>query len=331
MEETELTNSKDAKDNVPQTLQTLHSNLAWLSNPYLKAATADNTRIAYRSDVRHFERWGGLLPASTESIINYLQHYATSLNPRTLARRVTAIKQWHHYQGFPDPTSHPAVGKTLKGIFRLEGKPPTKAHPLTIVELQTLVETLQAQTSLASRRDEALLQVGYFGGFRRSELINIKVEDLHWVEEGVDVIIPHSKTDKESKGQAVALPYGTDALCPVSALKSWLAIAGITSGLIFRSVKKGNQLQQSGITPSSVNLIMKRRASECGLTSLIMFSSRSLRRGITTAASRADSTLISIMRHGRWKNVNTVMEYIDSADRFKENIATAVIATLKKK
>lgn len=60
-----------------------------ISNEYIRAATSENTRKAYRSDIRHFQRWGGLLPATSDSVIVYLQEHASILNPRTLARRLT--------------------------------------------------------------------------------------------------------------------------------------------------------------------------------------------------------------------------------------------------
>jgi hypothetical protein len=95
----------------------------WVTNPYLAAATSDNTRKAYRSDINHYEQSGGILPATPELIVHYLQIYATKLNSRTLSRRLIAIKHWHQYQGFPDPTVHPLVTKTMIGISRVHGKP----------------------------------------------------------------------------------------------------------------------------------------------------------------------------------------------------------------
>jgi site-specific recombinase XerD len=100
------------------------------TNPYIIAATSENTRKAYQVDIRHFESWGGQLPTTTETIITYLQVFAAQLSPRTLARRLTALKNWHTYQSFPDPTQHPAVHKTLAGITRTHGKPKDKARPL---------------------------------------------------------------------------------------------------------------------------------------------------------------------------------------------------------
>jgi len=114
----------------------------WITNPYLAAATSNNTRKAYRSDIKHYEISGGILPATPEHIVNYLQHFATKLNSRTLSRRLIAIKHWHRYQGFPDPTTHPLVTKTMVGITRVHGKPKDKAPALSPENLQKMVAAL---------------------------------------------------------------------------------------------------------------------------------------------------------------------------------------------
>ena len=101
---------------------------------YLQAATSDNTRKTYRSAIRHFERWGGRLPTDNETLIRYLVDHAESLNTRTLQVRLTALSQWHRFQGFYDPAQDPAVRKTLKGIGRTHGKPKKKAQALRLQE-----------------------------------------------------------------------------------------------------------------------------------------------------------------------------------------------------
>ena len=50
-----------------------------LSNRYQIAATSDNTRRAYQSDIRHFENWGGQLPAATDAILRYLYAFLKHL------------------------------------------------------------------------------------------------------------------------------------------------------------------------------------------------------------------------------------------------------------
>ncbi|MFX5506026.1 Tn3 family resolvase, partial [Acinetobacter baumannii] len=78
---------------------------------FLAAATSDNTRRTYRSAIRHFLAWGGMLPCDPDAIVRYLLAYASTLTPRTLALRLTALSQWHLHQAFPDPTATPNVRK----------------------------------------------------------------------------------------------------------------------------------------------------------------------------------------------------------------------------
>lgn len=296
-----------------------------LTNHYIAAATSNNTHRAYQADIRHFEAWGGHLPTNRETVITYLQTFAPVLNARTLSRRLTALKHWHTYQGFPDPTQHPAVSKTLAGILRTHGKPKDKAPPLLPEQLLKIVIYLAQEQDLRAYRDSALLQLGFLGAFRRSELVSIHYEHLHWQEQGIDILIPQSKTDQTHEGQYCALPYGNEQLCPVRALKRWLEQAAITAGPIFRRITRSNDLETKALTPLSVNHILKKRAREAGIEQAMNFSSHSLRRGLATSASRDGASLPAIMRQGRWKNVNTVMEYIEASARFAENAASSVL------
>jgi site-specific recombinase XerD len=89
-----------------------------IDNEYIHAATSDNTRRAYRADVEHFESMGGKLPATAQMVASYLKECADKHNPRTLSRRLTAIRQWHKLRGhtIKDPTQSPIVIKTMRGI-----------------------------------------------------------------------------------------------------------------------------------------------------------------------------------------------------------------------
>ena len=77
---------------------------------YLDAATRANTRRSYASAVRHFEvEWGGHLPATADSVAQYLAEYAEQLAINTLKQRLAALAQWHSEHGFVDPTRSPRV------------------------------------------------------------------------------------------------------------------------------------------------------------------------------------------------------------------------------
>ena len=303
----------------------------WINNIYVKAATSDNTRKAYRHDIRHFETWGGRLPATSDSIARYLETYADKLNPRTLARRLIALRHWHTYQGFVDPTLHPAINKTLVGIMRIHGKPKGKAHALTPDELTQIVAHLTNNHSLAAARDNALLQIGFFGALRRSELVAIFYEHIQWEKAGIEILLPTSKTDQTHEGQYCVIPYGNEKLCPVRALGNWLTQAQINKGPIFRRIRINDQLGLEALTPLSVNHILKQRAQAAGIANTHMLSSHSLRRGLATSAARAGVPLQTIMRAGRWKQTNTVMEYIEASERFTENAAANVLQKIQDK
>ncbi len=297
----------------------------WGNNFYIKAATSENTRLAYQSDIRHFESWGGKLPAIPQFIVEYLHAFADKLNARTLTRRLIALKNWHQYQGFLDPTNHPAIQKTMAGIMRIHAKPKQKAHPLSPEDLILIIKKLNKDDSFSAYRDKALLQIGFYGAFRRSELVNIKVEDIEWKNQGIDILIPRSKTDQNHSGQYCAIPFGKNEFCPISSLNDWLKISDIKQGFLFREIKKGGKLGDDALTPLSVNHILKKRAHEAGILYASDLSSHSLRRGLATSASRFGAELQSIMRQGRWKNVNTVIEYIEATARFDENAALSIL------
>jgi integrase len=310
----------------PNTLAAEQS--ASISNPYINAATSANTRRAYQADIRHFETHGGTLPAQPKHIIQYLMQFAGSLNARTLSRRIVALRNWHCYQGFADPTSVSEVSKTLAGIIRTHGQPKEKATPLLPDDLLKIVIRLECDGSLRALRDNALLQVGFCGAFRRSELVAIKVEHISWRDQGIEILVPHSKTDQENRGELCALPRGRTPLCPITALEKWLTAAKISDGFVFRTPGKNNTVREKPLTSGAISLILRRHARAASIEYADSLSSHSLRRGLATSAATKGATLPAIMRQGRWKHVNTVIEYIEAAQRFEDNAADIAIKSV---
>ena len=79
-----------------------------------------------------------------------------------------------------------------------------------------------------------------------------------------------------------------------------------------------------------MNDILKKHAKAAGIKKAQDFSSHSMRRGLATTASRDGVSIPAIMRQGRWKQVDTVMEYIEAAQRFEENAASQVLQKIPK-
>ncbi len=134
------------------------------ASDYIHAATSENTRLAYQSDIEHFLAQGHPLPATPEAVERYLKTCAAGYNPRTLIRRVTALRQWHKLKGIEDTTQSPLVAKTMRGIARLHGRPKKQAVALRLKDLDQLITHLKENDSLKNTRDRALLLVGFFWG-----------------------------------------------------------------------------------------------------------------------------------------------------------------------
>lgn len=207
----------------------------------------------------------------------------------------------------------------------MHGKPKKKAKALPIEDLELIATALAGQPTLSAARDNALLQIGYFGGYHRSELVQLMVENLAWDREGFVITLPRSKTDQEGQGIVKAIPHGDEVFCPVTALKTWLQASGIESGPLFRPINKSGVVGAGALHAASVNEILERGAKLAGLDYVPMLSSHSLRRGMATSAYRAGANPRDIKRQGGWRHDGTVQGYIEEAGHFTENAAVTLL------
>jgi hypothetical protein len=56
------------------------------------------------------------------------------------------------------------------------------------------------------------------------------------VDRGLIVHLRRSKTDQEGIGRKVGIPFARVKVCPVQAVKDWLAVSGLTEGPLFRPI-----------------------------------------------------------------------------------------------
>ena len=309
----------------PHTLSTQSDSTALLEssdNSYIQAATSPNTRRAYQADIEHFtgclapER---ALPATPVMVETYLKQCAAQHNPRTLVRRLTALRQWHRLKGHEDPTQSPLVIKTMRGITRLHGRPKRQACALRLKELDQLTAYLQSKDTLLNIRNRALILVGFFGAFRRSELVSLSWEQIALVSDGMVVTLPRSKTDQTGEGASCVIPFGNDNRCPVRALIDWRQRSEQWSGPIFRKLSKTGTILETPITAHHLNRLIQAIAHQAKLPNAEQYSAHSLRRGFATEAARLGASMPAIQRHGRWKSTRTVVEYIEAGRQFADS------------
>ena len=145
----------------------------------------------------------------------------------------------------------------------------------------------------------------------------LEVEDLSEVPDGLRVRIRRSKTDQSGEGHEIAIPRGY-RLRPVEAMQTWLAVAEISSGPLFRPVLKGGRLQPAPLSAFSAAQIVKRYAMRAGLDPAAC-SGHSLRAGFLTSAAEAGASVLKMMEVSRHKSVDVLRGYVRRADLFKEH------------
>lgn len=231
---------------------------------------SEATRRAYRSDLCIFTAWCGArdleaLPAGPETVARFLSSQATAgAKASTIGRRCAAIGYAHKLAGHREPpTNAETVKAVVRGIRRTIGAGQVRKAPATAEVISEMMK--HRPDTLAGKRDRALLALGFAGAFRRSELIALEVADLVEVPDGLRVTILRSKTDQEGQGQEIAIPRGY-RLRAVEAVQAWLAAAEISSGPVFREVKKGGRVQGAALSDRSVAAIVKQRAAAIGLS-----------------------------------------------------------------
>jgi hypothetical protein len=94
------------------------------------------------SDLAEFERWGGSIPASIETIAAYLAARADALAVATLVRHVASISKAHEARGLPNPTRSELVRATLRGIKRRRGCAQREAKPLLRDDLRMVLDAM---------------------------------------------------------------------------------------------------------------------------------------------------------------------------------------------
>ena len=280
----------------------------------LRNSKSENTLRAYQSDYNDFSLFCSkngfqAMPTQPKILALYITHLSSYSKYSTLKRRLASISILHKTKGHYIDTKHPIIMENLMGIKRINGSNQKGKKPLLINDLKILIDAIHQSNEKDKRkiRDKALVLIGFSGGFRRSELVDIEYEDLEFVSEGVKIFVKRSKTDQSGEGMTKAIPYfDNEKFCPVIALKNWIEIFDLKKSRIFN------------ISDKSVALIIKKYASYAGLDSH-RYAGHSLRSGFATSTAESGAEERNIMAMTGHKSTEMVRRYIKEANLFKNN------------
>ena len=288
---------------------------------YVNAAIADNTRRAYQQDLRDFLKWGGAVPCSAEVLAEYIAARAETASAHTITRRIVGIGRAHVSQGYADPAKTDLVRTVLRGVRRVKGAAQRQVSPLLKSDVLAITEKMWGVRGV---RDRALILLGFAAALRRSELVALDFADIEFVREGLVVHLRRSKTDQTAEGRKIGVPWGRTSACPVKAVESWLQLAHIESGPVFRSVNRAGVVGCNQLHAQSIALVLKDHAMAVGLNPAHI-SGHSLRSGLVTSAIQAGVPVHKIQQQTGHRSVEMLARYIRDAGLFESNASGAVL------
>lgn len=284
------------------------------------------TYQTYQSGLRNFSKWLDAhhqpdeLPIPVSTLRDWLEDQTmTGLSHSTIMNRRWAVWWLHNINGYQNGKNPVyaddlrTISKQVKRVRASQGlcNKPVQKQPIRVTELKKLVRL--CADDLEGKRDKCMLYLGFCGALRRSELAQLKVEDIRIQSDQNRAIITvtRAKTDQGATGRSLLIEKGTRRHCPIQALKSWLEAAGIKSGPVFRRVYK-SVVTDLGISGKTVATRIKYYCKKAGLQES-QFAGHSLRRGMMISAIDKKQSLHDIKTHARHHNVAMTEHYIGDA------------------
>lgn len=308
----------------------------------LREGSSDNTLASYRSAIQYWEAWHAqrvgmaiAFPVPPNTVLQFIADHVEHMGPdgprhdlppevdaalvrarvkrrpgplslATVRHRLAVLSEAHEAQQLPNPCRHRAVRTVLERVriaYAKRGVRPARKDALTKEPLEQILAT--CDDSLIGLRDRAMLLFAWAsGGRRRSEVVRATMENTRRVPEGFLYILGASKTNQAGAERA-------DSYKPVVgraavALQAWLETAAITSGPLFRRVRRGGVIGE-GLSAEAVRRIVKARAALAGLQG--DYTAHSLRSGFVTEAGRQGRPLGEIMAMTNHASVVSVVGY----------------------
>jgi integrase/recombinase XerD len=267
---------------------------------YLKAerGMADNTILAYGHDLDRFSHWaaeGGLadyLKPTVRSLSNYLCVLREEqLAPASIARHLVALKMFYRFLRLEERGDPQAV--ELLSSPALWSRIPQVLNPESVEKL--LEAPLRDDRFFL--RDRALLETLYATGCRASEVVGLRLADLH-LDSGFCKCV-----GKGSKQRVV--PLGKPAL---QALQRYLQetrprLVRAVPDAPWVFVSRGGQ----GLTREMLWILVKKYARRAGLNTKV--SPHTLRHSFATHLLAGGADLRSVQEMLGHANIRTTQHY----------------------
>jgi integrase len=204
---------------------------------------APATRASYATSWADFEKFRGKsgvesLPADAGEIAAFLTARADTHSTSSLSGRLAAIVAVHELYGHVVMVKGTVIKDAWAEIRRRKGTAKKAKLALGPDDLKAIIKLMPD----ALVQERCIFTLALASMCRRSELVALDREDIAIFDEGMEIHIRRSKTDKTGKGEGVPVGRRADEFCPVAAMERWLSTAGIETGPVFRNRTGGRML-----------------------------------------------------------------------------------------
>ena len=269
----------------------------------IRASIAPNTLKAYQHALVGLQTH--LSDQNLEFSDNALAAYITYLHgqgraPSSISIVVAAVR-WQLRNENKD-YDVPITTRTLAGIRR-EGRDRGRGQVTGLDWQQTerICAFAESENTIAGLRDSAMIRLMSDCLLRVSEVVAVNVSDF----EKQTLVVRTSKTDQEGASTALYVTSETQDI-----IERYQKRAGITSGALFRRIRRGDRIQSERLTDFSARRIIQKRASDAGVDGFI--AGHSLRVGSAVALAQAGASVVEMQIAGRWKSPQMPAHYAKS-------------------
>ncbi|MER9235366.1 site-specific integrase [Mesorhizobium sp. M0622] len=320
--------------------------LAGRARDYIEAASSANTRRAYAADWKHFSSWCRrqgieMFPPDPQVVGLYIAACASGTatgdkRPNTVStieRRLSSLSWNFAQRGQPLDRKDRHSATVMAGIRNTHASPPRQKEAILPEDLIAMLETLDRGT-LRGLRDRAMLLLGFAGGLRRSEIVGLDIgrdqteDSSGWIEFFPDKGVLVTLRGKTGWREVEIGRGSSDATCPVVALQTWLKLARIGHGPLFRRViGQGKKVGADRLNDQEVARLVKRTALAAGVRGDLSegergqkFAGHSLRAGLASSAEVDERYVQKQLGHA---SAEMTRKYQRRRDRFRVNLTKA--------
>jgi integrase len=237
--------------------------------------------------------WGAMLYTHTQAIRSQLAETCTA---STANRHLSALRgvlkdAWRLGYMSAEDYQRAVDLKPVKGSKVAQAE---SGRHLASGEIAGLMNA--CDQSKAGLRDAAILAIGYGCGLRRSELAGLDLTDY---DDSVGSL--RIRNGKGNKERLTYLPDGA-----IYAVRGWLSVRGDAPGPLFYSIRRGDHMENKGLTDQAIYNIMANRANSAGVRK---FSPHDLRRTFAGDLLDAGEDIATVQKMMGHSNANTTAGY----------------------